>query len=50
MITQSDVIRKILGAMGLPTAPPRVERDRSPPAGYLDFDLDAAMREPEYLP
>ena len=30
--------------------PPRVERDRSPPAGYLDFDLDAAMREPECLP
>ena len=42
MITQADVIRKILGAMGLPTEPPAIDRDRSPPPGYLDLCVDGA--------
>jgi hypothetical protein len=34
---QGEVIRAILEAMNLPTEPPEIRRDRSPPAGWLDL-------------
>jgi hypothetical protein len=47
MITQAEVIRRILAAMGLPTEPPAVDRDRSPPPGCLDFGAEESPDGPE---
>jgi hypothetical protein len=49
VITQREVIRKILVSMGLPTEPPAVHRDRPPPPGRLDRGPGAPPDAPGFF-
>jgi hypothetical protein len=49
VITQPEVIRKILISMGLPTEPPAVHRDRPPPPGRLDRGPGAPPDAPGFF-
>ena len=44
MVEEPETIRKILGAMGLPTEAPVPDPARPPPQGMFEFAQDSTLR------